>query len=158
MILRPLLPPRPPSPTRPRRAEPAPIVPAVRLARTWRELARKVGQGFDCLTDLPQERDNGVCFRVRKIRQASKDLARARHTRAIFGLGAAIALTFLGNVAAAQTQNLLENAQRTAIYVETSYDGNDGRERCDWYTAATDFIATTGSRCRMLPRDCRWWQ
>jgi len=130
-------------------------VPTERLARIWHVLPRKLGHRIDGLTDLPKERNNGVYFRVRKFRQASKDFARARQTRVIFGLGSAIALTFLGNAAAAQTQNLLENAQRTAIYVETSYDGNDGRERCDWYTAATDFIATTGSLEEAYGNGCR---
>ena len=92
---------------------------------------------------------------ARKIRQASKDLARARHIRAKFGPVAAIAFALLGNVAATQAQILLENAQRTAIYVETSYDGNDGRERCDWYTSAADFIATTGSLEETYGNGCR---
>ena len=49
-------------------------------------LARKIAYGFDWLTDFPNERNNGVYFRVRKIRQTIKNLARARHTLAIFAL------------------------------------------------------------------------
>jgi len=49
-------------------------------------MLRKFGQGFDWLKDFPMKRDNVVYFRLRKILQAIKDQARARHTGAIFAL------------------------------------------------------------------------
>jgi len=47
--------------------------PAAILARIFHQLARKIGQGFDWLTDFPIEWNNGVYFRKQKIRQAIKD-------------------------------------------------------------------------------------
>jgi hypothetical protein len=43
------------------------------LARTFHELARKIGQGLDWLKDFPNERNNRVYFRARKIFQTIKD-------------------------------------------------------------------------------------
>jgi hypothetical protein len=62
------------------------------LAGKLHPLARKIGQGFDWLKDFPTERNNRVYFRRRKILQAIKDSARARHTGAIFGQEDALSL------------------------------------------------------------------
>jgi hypothetical protein len=59
-------------------------------------------------------------------------------------LATGIALTLMSAWLSAQTPGTPAVAARTAIYVETEYDGNAGRERCDWYSSAADFIASTG--------------
>jgi hypothetical protein len=43
----------------------AETVPVVALARTFYELARKIGQRLDWLMDFPNERNNRVYFRAR---------------------------------------------------------------------------------------------
>ena len=74
-----------------------------------------------------------------------------------FAIGVALALA--GNGLAAQTLDTAASAAPTALYVETGYDGNAGRERCDWYSSAADFIAGTrgledayGYGCRIAIR------
>ena len=64
----------------------AETVRVVALARIFYELARKIDQGLDRLKDFPNERNNRVYFRARKILQTIKYSARARHTREMFGL------------------------------------------------------------------------
>ena len=51
-----------------------------------REMLGEIGYGFDRLADFPKEWNNGVYFRLRKIRQTVKDEAKARQTLALFGL------------------------------------------------------------------------
>ena len=56
--------------------------------------------------------------------------------------------------ALAQSRNILEGIPPTSIYVETSYDGNDGRDNCDWYASATEFLASLSTAAYEFGGDC----
>lgn len=70
-------------------------------------------------------------------------------------LAAGLALALLASEAYAQSPDFLYGAQPTSIYVETEYEGNDGREHCNWYTSATDFLAATDGREAPYGQNCR---
>jgi hypothetical protein len=56
---------------------------------------------------------------------------------------------------AAQSENILEGAPPTRIYVETSYEGNTGRDDCDWYTSGVDLLAALPKAPNDFGTDCR---
>jgi len=57
----------------------------VNLARKLCQLLCEIGRGFEWLADFPNEWNDGVHFRLRKIRQTVKDQAKAQHSGAISG-------------------------------------------------------------------------
>lgn len=63
---------------------------------------------------------------------------------------------FLAPVAAAaQSLDILDGAPPTGIYIETSYDGNAGRDDCDWYASAKELLASLSMESYEFGDDCK---
>jgi hypothetical protein len=73
------------------------------------------------------------------------------------GIGSSlfIACTLIPPAATAQSVDILAGTAPTGIYVETSYEGNDGRENCDWYAPATELVEALQSESGEFGEDCR---
>ena len=70
-------------------------------------------------------------------------------------VGIVASLIAFSVVAGAQQQDILENIPPTAIYVETTYEGNENAENCDWYTPVTGIIEANYADKKLFGHECR---
>lgn len=66
-----------------------------------------------------------------------------------------IACALLPVAAPAQEVDILDGAPPTGIFVETDYDGNEGRAKCDWYASGSELLESLRAVSREIGDDCR---